>query len=315
MTLQNIIREVWREEEERPKLVGPDMNAQQDENWTKSFVTTLSEANVTLEAFTIHAYDGSGHEHQVPGKLAHELPTPGYLDKLVRTGARYKAWLASLAPATELWIGEYADLAGSGLPGVSDSYEGVIQYMDSFGALARQGYKVLARQSLLGGDYELIDRDTFTPNPDYWIAYLWPRLMSTHVLDVAVAACDDGVNVSQVVRAYAHCGLAPGGVSLALINLSPDRALSIDIEGLHAVRSTPRKEYHLSGTASGAGGNTSENLASRTMYTNRKPFSATSLQEPLLATAEKPICLAPLTVAFVEIPDAGAAACQGQEQP
>ena len=53
------------------------------------------------------------------------------------------------------------------MPGVSDSFEGVIQYMDSFGGLARQGLKVLARQALLGGDYELVDRDTFLPNPDY----------------------------------------------------------------------------------------------------------------------------------------------------
>ena len=60
-----------------------------------------------------------------------------------------------------------ADCAGSGVPGVSDSFEGVIQYMDSFGGLARQGLKVLARQALLGGDYELVDRDTFLPNPDY----------------------------------------------------------------------------------------------------------------------------------------------------
>lgn len=28
------------------------------------------------------------------------------------------------------------------------------------------------RSDLIGGDYQLIDKDTFLPNPSYWILYL-----------------------------------------------------------------------------------------------------------------------------------------------
>jgi heparanase 1 len=74
--------------------------------------------------------------------------------------------------------------------------------MDALGSLATQGHKVLARQALFGGDYELIDRGSFTPNPDYWLAFLWPRLMGTRVLRLANPAGN-----RTGLRAYAHCGL------------------------------------------------------------------------------------------------------------
>ena len=93
----------------------------------------------------------------------------------------------------------------------------------------RRSAMVAARQALLGGDHELVDRDTFLPNPSYWIAYLWPRLMSTRVLGVTVSAAADtaasgssgGPGGAALVRAYAHCGLLLGGVTLALVNISP----------------------------------------------------------------------------------------------
>ena len=101
-----MIRDIWGQGK-RPKLVGPDMNNERAENWTKSFVETMQSAGVTLDAFTIHSYDGGKPEHEA-GVLAREMPTLEYLDKLITNGKRYTGWLASLAPETELWIGECA---------------------------------------------------------------------------------------------------------------------------------------------------------------------------------------------------------------
>ena len=56
-------------------------------------------------------------------------------------------------------------LRGPAGAGVSDSFESCLWYCDFLGSLARQGHAVLARQALLGGDYELLDRDSFAPNP------------------------------------------------------------------------------------------------------------------------------------------------------
>ena len=198
------------------------------------FLRTLAANNVTLDAFTYHSYDGHKSDHS-PGVLAKELHSPEFLATHIRNGAKYRALVDAESPASELWVGEFADCAGSGVPNVSDAFEGTIAYVDELGSLARLGHKVLARQALLGGDYELVDRDTFLPNPVFWMAFLWPRLMSTRVLDVTVSAPSPGnLNASAVLRAYAACGLLLGGAALALINISPNVTLSVDIRGLQA---------------------------------------------------------------------------------
>lgn len=43
-----------------------------------------------------------------------------------------------------------------------------IRYLDQLGMAAKYNTKVYCRQSLIGGNYGLLDRDTFVPNPDYY---------------------------------------------------------------------------------------------------------------------------------------------------
>jgi hypothetical protein len=102
------------------------------------------------------------------------------------------------------------------------------RYLDALGSLATQSHSVLARQDLIGGDYELIDRDTWSPNPDYWLAYLWPRLMSPYALAVIVSvdsdAHEDPPSATHgddtFLRAYAQCGLYPNDVRVTCIDNS-----------------------------------------------------------------------------------------------
>ena len=62
------------------------------------------------------------------------------------------------------------------------------------------------RQTLLGGYYELIDKTTLTPNPDYWTALLWKRTMGQGVLGAWTSN-------STTVYAFASCTqVAPPGV-------------------------------------------------------------------------------------------------------
>lgn len=235
--------------------------------------------------------------------LAEELPTPTFLQRHIARGAEFRALVDAQSPGTELWLGEFASCAGSGVAGVSDSFESCLWYMDTMGSLAAQGHAVLARQALLGGDYELIDRDTFTPNPDYWLAFLWPRLMSTRVLRLE----NPGSGNTTGLRAYAHCGLLLEGVTLALINLSPNATISVNVDGIQKEPSDqPRQEYHLSGTANGTGG-----LSSRTLYMRGLPVTESSFENPLLVPVDAPIVLRPQSVAFVDIPDASVAVCSG----
>jgi heparanase 1 len=63
---------------------------------------------------------------------------------------------------------------------------------------ASYGTKVYCRQSFIGGNYGLLNTTTFEPNPDFYSALLWNRLMGTTVL----AASFKG---ALYLRAYAHC--------------------------------------------------------------------------------------------------------------
>ena len=72
-------------------------------------------------------------------------------------------------------------------------------------------------------------------------------------------------------------------------------------------------QYHFSGSASGDGGSAAGNLASRVLHMRGKPVTADSFAHPLLVPVAQPTRLAPLTVAFIDIPDASAQACIASE--
>ena len=96
-------------------------------------------------------------------------------------------------------------------------------------------------------------------------------------------------------------------MTLALINLSPNESVSIDISGLSAKRSDqPRQEYHLSGSPTGGG---HAGLSSRALYMNGAPVTPASFEAPNLVAVNLPVNLQPSSIAFVDIPDASAAAC------
>ena len=236
--------------------------------------------------------------------LASELPTPAFLDRHIAKGQEFGAVVANHSRGSELWLGEFASCAGSGVPGVSDSFESCLWFMDALGSLASQGHAVLARQAIIGGDYELVDRDTWAHNPDYWLAYLWPRLMGTRALGVT----NPNSNATGL-RAYAQCGLLLEGVTLALVNLNAHKTLTVRLSGLSAEPSDqPRQEYHLSGNAEGGG---VSGLTSRTLYMRGKPVTEASFAHPLLVPVAEPVTLKPLSIAFVDIPDASARTCLG----
>ncbi|KAL4313093.1 hypothetical protein GQ457_01G017250 [Hibiscus cannabinus] len=66
------------------------------------------------------------------------------------------------------------------------------------GMAATYDQKVFCRQALIGGNYGLLSATTFIPNPDYYGALLWHRLMGSTVLAVTKESDPD-------LRVYAHC--------------------------------------------------------------------------------------------------------------
>ncbi|KAH1213864.1 Phospholipase D zeta 1 [Glycine max] len=60
-----------------------------------------------------------------------------------------------------------------------------IKYLDQLGIASCYNTKVYCRQTLIGGNYGLLNTTTFAPNLDYYSAVLWHRLMGKKVLAVS----------------------------------------------------------------------------------------------------------------------------------
>ncbi|XP_020594994.1 heparanase-like protein 1 [Phalaenopsis equestris] len=189
--------------------------------------------------------------------------------------------------------------------------------------------KTYCRQSLIGGNYGLLDTETYIPNPDYYSALLWHRLMGKRVLYV-------NNNGSSFLRVYAHCTKKTAGVSLVLINLlnsefrinvekETNRKISVDYERknncsfsdrlekmvyLNGMKerhsSIKRKEYHL--TAKDG------NHRSRIMLLNGRTLQLSEDGKipdlvPSYIYSNSPIIVAPLSIVFVVMPNFDAEAC------
>jgi heparanase 1 len=122
------------------------------------------------------------------------------------------------APNAEVWLGETGHAQCGGQPQVSGTWVSALWWADLLGKMARRGTPVVVRQSLVGGDYGLLDAATLEPRPDYWVSVLWKRLVGPQAL--AVHSSD------PQVRAYAACGV------VVLINLDDAQGRTVNLTGL-----------------------------------------------------------------------------------
>ncbi|ONM01547.1 Heparanase-like protein 1 [Zea mays] len=178
-----------------------------------------------------------------------------------------------------------------------------------------------------GGDTTVLN---FNPGQCLLSALLWHRLMGTGVLSLDISG-------SPYLRPYAHCAKQKGGIALVLLNLHRTMGFMVSVrndinvnlaEGqgirrdnafVHGLKRTvswvgskasdgfsKREEYHLSAQDG--------NPFARTMLLNGVPLELTEDGDipplyPVEVSANSPIYVAPLTIAFVVFPDFEAEAC------
>ncbi|WP_249422234.1 glycoside hydrolase [Marinomonas lutimaris] len=115
-------------------------------------------------------------------------------------------------PRAQLWTGETGSAQCGGQAKLSDRFVSCFWWADQLGRGAKIGQKVMIRQSLIGGDYALINRQTLKPNPDYWVSWLWGKLMGERVFDVQ--------SNDPFVQIYCHSAKKEGKCTLLIINMS-----------------------------------------------------------------------------------------------
>ncbi|XVE85775.1 hypothetical protein DITRI_Ditri17bG0118100 [Diplodiscus trichospermus] len=253
MALKKLVKELRPDRKTQPKILGP--GGFYEEEWFKTFLQVTGPE--VLDGTTHHIYNlGLGDD----SKLITKILDPFYLSQIAQTFKDVSYTVNRFAPWSGVWVSESGGAYNSGGKHVSHTFANGYWFVDQLGMTATYNHKVHCRQALIGRNYAVLNTSTFIPNPDYYGALLWHRLMGSRVLGVTL-------NATPNLRVYAHCAKKKPGISLVLINLSKDlsywvnlahdlnlhlHSLRRNLKSAHGVRPNfdfedyqNREEYHL----------------------------------------------------------------------
>ncbi|XVF34551.1 hypothetical protein REPUB_Repub18cG0068800 [Reevesia pubescens] len=324
--LQSIVQKIYMDVDLKPLIIAP--GGFYDSNWFKEFIDKTTK---TLDVVTHHIYNlGPG----VDEHLVEKILNPSVLDGESGTFSGLHDIIKSSTTSATAWVGEAGGAYNSGRNLVTNAFVFSFWYLDQLGMASKYDTKTYCRQSLVGGNYGLLSTTTFVPNPDYYSALLWHRLMGRNVLSTSFTG-------TKKIRAYTHCAKQSKGITLLLINLDNSTTVqaklafnsTMTLQHKHRSRTLHhkhrshktmfiqlpqgtdanirREEYHL--TAKDG------NLHSQTMLLNGNILSVNSSGiipplEPLHVNSPKPIMVAPLSIVFTHMPDVIVPACKVYEQ-
>ncbi|KAM3314975.1 hypothetical protein ACQJBY_033626 [Aegilops geniculata] len=319
--LKSILRQLYRAPLSQPLLLAP--GGFFDQQWYTQLLQTSGHG--VVNALTHHIYNLGGGDDV---HLMRKIVDPKYLDRAEDTYRDMQLTLQRHGTWASSWVSESGGVFNNGRQLVSNTFMNSIWYLDQLGMASKYNTKVFCRQTLIGGNYGLLDTQTFLPNPDYYSALLWHRLMGNGVLSV-------DINAPRKLRAYAHCSKRHKGITVLLINLSNSTSYNVTLQndlnvsverrsghrrrsgGLRRAvswlgskpssESMKRDEYHL--TAKDG------DHQSRTMLLNGVPLElgedgiSVPALNPVPAAVDSPVHLAPTSIAFVVLPRFEAKAC------
>ncbi|KAL8259529.1 hypothetical protein R6Q59_027482 [Mikania micrantha] len=314
ISLQNLVQKIYAGFQEKPIVLGP--GGFYDANWFNQYVTDSTNA---LQVITQHIYNlGPG----VDNHLVEKILDPSYLNGGSQPFRDLQNILKMSRSSTVAWVSEAGGAYNSGRNLVTNAFVFGFWYLDQLGMASMYDTKTYCRQTLIGGNYGLLDTTTFVPNPDYYSALLWHRLMGRHVLSTSFMG-------TNKIRSYAHCSKTSAGIALLLINLDGSNTTDVGVSIENAttvitstqqkqgtkfskmfrnptVNETSRDEYHL--TAKDG------DLHSQVVLLNGNELVVNSsgvipLLEPIRKNFSSPITVAPFSIVFVHIPNIHVPAC------
>ena len=203
-------------------------------NITKRFMEICAQQGTPIHIIDWHYYPFQSLRSPVRTRTAtlQRMLKPKSLNDFKKYSQQLKIWRDQYFPEAQIWTGETGSAQCGGQPKLSDRFISCFWWADQLGQGGLQGQSVMIRQSLIGGEYGLVDRLTLKPRPDYWLSWLWKSLMGTEVYSVSAP--------HPMLRAYCHNRRDHLGKSLLIINLSA-RAIKINAGGF----GKPDKQYAL----------------------------------------------------------------------
>lgn len=324
INLKAILDKSYKNSESKPPLVAP--GGFYDREWYGKLLQVSGSSIVNV--MTHHIYNlGAG----VDPNLVRKILDPNYLSRISETFRNLRQTIQMHGPWASAWVGESGGAYNSGGRLVSDTFVNSFWYLDQLGIASKYDTKVYCRQTLIGGNYGLLNTTTFVPNPDYYSALLWHRLMGKGVLAANTSA-------SPFLRTYAHCSKGRAGITLLMINLSNQTEFEINVRNsmtvnLHVEKNTVSTDssimHSLKKTVSWVGNKASDEplfreeyhltpkdgyLRSQTMLLNGTPLELTDEGDipslsPILHDVNSPIAVAPFSITFIVLPNFDAPAC------
>lgn len=283
LALRGLINTVWPGPD-RPRLVTNDANPD------PRYLQTLLNATLgAVDVATWHLYIAYG----LDPKLVEYAWSASEMDKISTTAAGILAGVHGAGFKGEVWVGESAFAWHSGQAGVTNTFLSAPWWLSALGQLSPT-HSGFCRQTLIGGHYELIDKTTRSPNPDWYVARLWKDAMGPTAFSVATNDTD--------LRAYAHCS-PQGGLSIAFINFSGNTTAALDVRGQGAL-GTPRLLRVL------ASPDNTTVLLNGSPLTYVPGSGALPPLSPASEPADGPLLVAPHTLGFVTWPRAAAFNCK-----
>ncbi|MCD7465241.1 hypothetical protein HAX54_000904 [Datura stramonium] len=305
MALQKLVQDIYKGKDVKPLILAP--GGIFDAVWFSKFI---DKASNSLQVVTHHIYSvGAGND----SKLVQKILDPSHLDEESKIFRNLQGILRNYGTSAVAWVGESGGVFNSGRHRVSNSFVSSFWYLDQLGMSATFDTKTYCRQTLVGGNYGLLNTRTFHPNPDYYGALLWHRLMGRNVLSTHFQG-------TKKLRAYAHCSKSSDGITLLLINMHGGATVNVSLSAgrnkapallqvmndQNPRHEIEREEYHL----------TAKNgeLQSQTLLLNGKElnvddFGRIPRLEPIRVNPSDPIAIAPFSIVFLHIPTIQVSAC------
>ena len=240
--LAALLAELWPAPAGRPGLWGPDADGAGPPTdspgrlanlaaYLAAFVGNLSD--VPLAAITWHEYIQvtSVSVLNASALQASAHNAAALVAAVRRVDAAVPVWAGEVGPHTGNSIGNTTTTGTCGDNRLCGRFGSVLWYADAMASSAAAGLAGFARQDLVGAYYALVNTSApgqpgtavggFAPSPDYYLLWLWQRLVGAQVL--AVQPPPGPAAAAAPLRTYAFCSRnTSSAVLLVVVNLGAE---------------------------------------------------------------------------------------------